>query len=303
MKIAVTGGAGFIGGALVSCLRAGGHEVRVLDVRPVEPVENDGAESRPTSVLSLRQVQEGVRGADLVFHLAGPVLEACRRNPYDATTLQTVGTLNILEACRLEKVPKIALASTFYVYDGLLDTMIVNESSPLDIARMELFGAVKFTAEKLVRTYAAKYGLEFVIFRFGSAYGLGNCSNAVKSFLEAGWQKGKIEVWGKGRRRNQYTYFEDIARGCVLGMRQRNEVYNLISTEETTTGGLAGLLAEKFGFEVTFNEAQNEGASLPYMSPRKAMQELGWAPTPLPEGIDRMAQGAAITKVAVAEHA
>lgn len=300
MKIAVTGGAGFIGGALVSRLRGDGHQVTVLDVRPAE---NDGAESRPMSVLNLEQVEEAVRGADLVFHLAGPVLEACRRNPYDATTLQMVGTLNALEACRLKKVPKIILASTFYVYDGLLDTMIVNESSPLDIARMELFGAVKFTAEKLVRTYAAKFGLEFVVFRFGSAYGLGNCSNVVKTFLEAGWQKGKIEVWGKGLRRNQYTYFDDIARGCVLGMGQRNEVYNLISTEETTTGNLARLLREKFGFEIIFNEAQNEGASLPYMSPRKAMQELGWVPTPLGEGIDRMVQGATITKRTVAEHA
>ncbi len=288
MMIAVTGGAGFIGGALVSRLRAFGHQVLVLDVREIE---GDGTEWRPTDILNFEQVKDSLKDIDLVFHLAGPVLEACRRNAYDASTLQIVGTLNVLEACRVLEVPKLALASSFYVYDGLLDTMIVNESSPLDIAPMELFGAVKFTAEKLVRTYATKYSLEYVIFRFGSAYGLGNCTNVVKSFLEAGWRGETIEVWGKGLRRNQYTYFDDIAQGCVLGMGQRNEVYNLISSEETTTGDLARLIRAKFGFEVAFNEAQSEGPSFPYMSSRKAMQQLGWVPMPLAEGIDRMARG------------
>ncbi len=299
MKIAVTGGAGFIGGALVSHLKARGHQVVVLDVR--KAVSN-GAESRAVSVLDFEQLRESLKGADLAFHLAGPVLGACRRNAYAASTLQTAGTLNVLEACRLERVPKVALASSFYVYDGLLDTMIVNESSPLDITRMELFGSIKFMAEKLVGTYAAKYGLEYVIFRFGSAYGWGDCSNVVKTFLEAAWRDGKIEVWGKGLRRNQYTYFDDIARGCVLGMERRNEIFNLISPEETTTGDLARLLQAQFGFEVVFNEVQGEGASLPYMSPRKAVRQLGWEPTPLSEGIEKTVRSAQVMKACLAGH-
>jgi nucleoside-diphosphate-sugar epimerase len=75
-------------------------------------------------------------------------------------------------------------------------------------------------------------------------------------------------------------------------MGQRNEIYNLVATEETTTGDLARLVQTKFGFEVGFNEKQTEGASLPYMSSRKAMQRLGWVPTPLAEGIDQMVHGA-----------
>ncbi len=288
MKIAVTGGAGFIGGAVVVRLKDLGHQVVVLDLRESS---NNGAESRVVNVLDLEQVKEGVKGADRVFHLAGPVLEFCRRNPYEASVLQTAGTLNVLEATRLEKVPKVILASSFYVYDGLPESMIANESSPLDITRMELFGAVKFASEKLVETFAAKYGLEYVIYRFGSAYGWGNCSNVVKTFMEAGWRGETIEVWGKGLRRNQYTYFEDIAAGCVLGMERRNEIYNLISPEETTTGELAQLVRAKFGFDVVFKETQSEGASMAYMSPRKGMQQLGWVPTPLAEGIDKMARG------------
>ena len=289
MKTAVTGGAGFIGGAVVARLKDLGHQVVVLDLRESS---NNGAESRVINVLDLEQVKEGVKGADIVFHLAGPVLEFCRRNPYEASVLQTAGTLNVLEACRLEKVPKAILAGSFYVYDGLPESMIVNESSPLDITRMELFGAVKFASEKLVETFAAKYGLEYVIYRFGSAYGWGNCSNVVKTFMEAGWRGETIEVWGKGLRRNQYTYFDDIAAGCVLGMERRNEIYNLISPEETSTAELARLVGGKFGFDVVFNEVQKEGPSLAYMSPRKAMQQLGWVPRPLAQGLEWMARDA-----------
>ncbi len=289
MRIVVTGGAGFIGRALVSRLKACGHEVAVLDLREIA---DHAAKSRIVDVLRLEQVKEILEGVDVVFHLAGPVLEHCRRNPYDASILQIVGTLNALEACRLHKVGKMVLASSFYVYDGLSETMIVNESSPLDITRMEVFGAIKFTAEKLVQTFATKYGLEYVILRFGSAYGLGNCSNVVKTFLETGWRGEPIAVWGKGIRRNQYTYFESIAEGCVLAMDRTNKMFNLISPEETTTGELARLLAAKFGFDIVFNEVQSEGASMPYMSSRKAMQQLGWVPIPLPEGIDKMVRGA-----------
>jgi len=69
--------------------------------------------------------------------------------------------------------------------------------------------------------------------------------------------------WGQGQRRNQYTYVEDIAEGCVLAINETNEIYNLISPEETTTGELAELLKRKYGFEVVYNYIQKEGPSMP----------------------------------------
>src|SRR2546425_7443748 len=73
-------------------------------------------------------------------------------------------------------------------------------------------------------------------------------------------------------------------------MERRNEIYNLISPEETSTAELARLVGGKFGFDVVFNEVQKEGPSLACMSPRKGMQQLGWVPTPLAEGIDRRSE-------------
>jgi len=288
MRIAVTGGSGFIGSRLVQMLLQEGYYVVVVDLNP--PQSNQAVEVRIADVEDLQDTKAALRGIDVVYHLAGPVVDAMRRNPYRGYRLQLNGTLNVLEACRQNGVRKVILASSFYVYDGLDPDMVVNEQTPLDIRRMEAFGAAKLMSEAMTMEYSAKYGIQYVILRYGSAYGWGNCTNVVKTFLETALRGEPIEVWGQGRRRNQYTYVDDIAAGSLLSLHSVNEVYNLISPEETTTGELAALLKRRLGADVVYNTIQKEGPSMPYMSSRKAMQQLGWKPITLEEGVERMLQ-------------
>lgn len=288
MRIAVTGGSGFIGSRLVQMLLQEGYYVVVVDLNP--PQSNQAVEVRIADVEDLQDTKAALRGIDVVYHLAGPVVDAMRRNPYRGYRLQLNGTLNVLEACRQNGVRKVILASSFYVYDGLDPDMVVNEQTPLDIRRMEAFGAAKLMSEAMTMEYSAKYGIQYVILRYGSAYGWGNCTNVVKTFLETALRGEPIEVWGQGRRRNQYTYVDDLAAGSLLSLHSVNEVYNLISPEETTTGELAALLERRLGADVVYNTIQKEGPSMPYMSSRKAMQQLGWKPITLEEGVERMLQ-------------
>jgi UDP-glucose 4-epimerase len=286
MRIAVTGGSGFIGSRLVQMLLQEGYYVVVVDLNP--PQSNQAVEVRIADVEDLQDTKAALSGIDVVYHLAGPVVDAMRRNPYRGYRLQLNGTLNVLEACRQNGVRKVILASSFYVYDGLDPDMVVNEQTPLDIRRMEAFGAAKLMSEAMTMEYSAKYGLQYVILRYGSAYGWGNCTNVVKTFLETALRGEPIEVWGQGRRRNQYTYVDDLAAGSLLSLHSVDEVYNLISPEETTTGELAALLKRRLGADVVYNTIQKEGPSMPYMSSRKAMQQLGWKPITLEEGVERM---------------
>jgi UDP-glucose 4-epimerase len=263
-------------------LKAAGNETVVADL-----ATDDGA--RGVDVLDLSQVSQAVTGADVVYHLAGPVLDTTRRDPFGSSSLQFDGTLNVLEACRLAKVTKIVLASSFYVYDGLPSQSIVNESSTLDPSKMELFGAIKLAAEQLVQSYSLKYGMTFVILRYGSAYGLGEGSNLVQTFFQAGRAGRALEVWGPGRRMNQYTYCGDIAKGSVLALTLDNEIVNLISPQETSTRELASLMHNKFGYEVELLTDKPEGGDFPYMSSRKAIRRLGWSPVAIEEGLDLLA--------------
>jgi UDP-glucose 4-epimerase len=288
MKVVVTGGAGFIGRALTSHLRRAGHDTIAADLRgcddPALPV-------RQVDVLDLEQVRDVMAGADAVYHLAGPVLDTARQEPFHASRLQLAGTLNTLEACRSAGVPKILLASSFYVYDGLPADGIVNESSRLDPARMELFGSLKVAAEQLVLGYARKFGLRFAVLRFGSAFGPGAGSNLVQELVAAGLEGRVLEVWGRGLRSNQYTFVEDIARGALAALRVDDEILNLVGPEEASTGELARLLCRRFGFEMRLLPERPEGGDLPYMSSRKAARVLGWTTTPLEEALDRLVAG------------
>lgn len=285
MKIAVTGGSGFIGSRLVKNLVSKGHEVVVIDL--IHPKIQCEVEVKIADVMDLQQMKSALKGVDVVYHLVGMVVDAVRKNPYKAVLLHVNGTINVIEACRANEVKKIIYASTFYVYDGIDENMVVNEETPLNILNMEMFGVTKFMGEAIIRDYYRKYGLNYVILRFGSAYGGGNCSNVIKTFIDLGLKGEPIEVWGEGKRRNQYSYVEDIAEGSVLVINKTNETYNLISPEETSTGELAELLKKKYGFEVVYNPIQKEGPSMPYMSSRKALRELGWNPIGLEEGIEK----------------
>lgn len=285
MKIAVTGGSGFIGSRLVKKLKDKGYQVVVVDL--VESSMKSDVEVRITDVMNFEQVRSALKDVDVVYHLVGMVVNTVRKHPYKAVLLHSEGTVNVVEACKANGIKKMLYASTFYVYDGISEKMVVNEETPLNPLNMELFGSTKLLGEAIMRNYSRKYGLEHVILRFGSAYGIGGCSNVVLTFIDLGLKGEPIEVWGEGKRRNQYTYVDDIAEGCVLAMDRTNETYNLISPKETTTGELAELLKKKYGFEVVYNPIQKEGPSMAYMSSRKAITELGWKPISLEKGIDK----------------
>lgn len=290
MKIGVTGGSGFIGSQLVKKLVEKGHDVTSIDINGSSELANKYTYVQ-RDLLDYPSTKSALQGLDAVYHIAGCVLDVVRKNPFTGSAINVDITRNVLEACCANKIGKVLFASSFYVYDGISDKMVVNEETPLNTLSMELFGATKTFGETLLKEYRKKYGLNYVILRYGSAYGLGNCSNVVKTFLEAGWKKQPLEVWGQGKRRNQYTYVDDLAEGSALAIDKVDQVYNLISPEETTIGELAELLKAKYGFEVIYHTDRPEGASMPYMSSRKTIKDLGWKPITLEEGIEQMVQG------------
>jgi len=284
MRVAVIGGSGFIGSFLIRKLVEEGYDTINIDIRRGSP----DVEFYLADIRILDQVISALEEVDLVFHLAGTVFSVARRNPYLSGQLDIYGTLNVLEACLRSGVDKLIYASSFYVYDGLPKDMVVDESHRSDIFKAEMFGVAKLVGERLVLEYHNKYGLNYVILRFGPVYGPHErCSCVVYEFIKEGLAGRPIVVWGKGQRKNQYTYVEDIANGAVKAMKHENEIFNLICPEYRSISEIAELLRSKYGFEVVYDLSKREGPSMPYISAEKAMKVLGWKPIGLEEGIEK----------------
>ena len=288
MRICVTGGFGFIGSYTVRELVKRGHEVVILDVKSDKVPE--GVELVIADITDYNQALQAISKAevDIVLHLAGTVLNIARKNPYLATRLDILGTANILEACVKNDVEKIIYASSFYVYDGLPPSARVNEEDHSDIFKAEMFGVVKLVGERLIYEYAKQHNLKYVLLRYGPVYGPHErCSCLICEFIKEGLKGNPIVVWGRGARRNQYTYVEDVALGSVKAIKAGSGTYNLISPEQFTIREIAEMLKRKYDFKVEYDLSRREGPSMPYISPKKAMEELNWNPVSLEEGIEK----------------
>lgn len=282
MKILVTGAAGFVGQQVCKALVADGHDVVGSDLpSELHRVENCHW-SKSGDVRDIVALRVAVDGCDAVVHLAGPVRGGAKKNPWISGVVQIAGTMNVAQVAQDAGVKKLLLASSFYVYDGMPPELAVTESTPLDLYRPEWFGQIKLISE---------YGCgqlfcgEQCWMRFGSAYGWSG-SNVIADWLEVGLKGENLEVWGRGQRRNQYTYVDDVAAGVVIALDMTGPL-NLIHPKQVSTGELAELLRREYSFDVSFDYDHGEGPSMPYMHSDLALN-AGWSPRSLEQGIESM---------------
>lgn len=279
--IVVTGANGFIGSAVMRLLRDMGlphvgYDVQANDVGVYY-----------LDVTKRKLVAEAVNGADAVIHLAGPVMNTHKKDPYLSATLEVVGAANVLAAAREAGVKVVSLSSSFWVYEGIPDDQVVDERTPLVATGLDLFSLGKLMVEELGRLYT-KYIERVVVLRYGSAYGPHpRCSNAIRPMMMAAKQGEVWEVWGKGLRRLQYTHVDDIAAGIILAVmnEKADGVYNLISEEAVSMGELVQMMHDMFGLDYRFLEDKREAPSAPFMLSRRATRELGWTWRSLADGL------------------
>ena len=289
MNVAVTGGSGFIGSELCLKLLEKKHKVFIYDItEPNKELDHDNLTFYNLDLLNKDEVNKAFKNIDIVFHLAGVVLGGMKKNPQLGIELNIMGTMNVLESCRINDIKKIMVASTFYVYDCIKNLDTVSENTTLNIMESSYFGASKIMDELITRRFCEQNLIKFNILRFGSVYGAGKASNSVKKFITNTINKVETEVWGRGNRKNQFTYVKDIADGCILALEKNiwGNILNLVSPQLTSTKNLANIIEKKFGGKFYFDESKKEGTSFVKISSDNTIKTLGWNPKPIEFWID-----------------
>jgi UDP-glucose 4-epimerase len=292
MRVLVTGGAGFIGSHVVDALRAAGHEPVIFDVRrPGRPSAGD-PEAVRGDVRDRAALTKAAGGCDAVIHLAAAAdVDAVERNPRDAEDVNTRGTLTVLEAARAAGVRRVIYASTIWVYSDVAADGPLDEATPLT-APTHLYTATKLAGELYCRSYAALYGVESTILRFGIPYGPRARPNAVvPAFTRNALAGDPLTINGGGTQRRPLVYVEDLAEGVVRALAPcaAGRTYNLVGGSSVSVLEIAETVRDVVG-DVGIVHAPGRTGDFAgaEVSGARAADELGWRPaTPLCEGVRR----------------
>jgi UDP-glucose 4-epimerase len=250
MRVAVTGGAGYIGSALVKRLVEDGNQVASVDslmngnYGPLKALGfGDKALLHVGDIRDGNKVEEMYRGSEVIAHLAAlPGLVKCSESQ-EATSINVYGTHQVLEAARRLDIGRVVFCSSAAVYGKPME-LPVNESHPL--RPLNLYGVTKLAGEKLMESYHDNYGIETVSLRFGNVFGVGlytNYDTVIPKFVRLGLRGKTLTVYGDGTSSRDFVHVEDVVQAVILSLTSEGlggEAYNVGG--ETMA---IGVLAEK----------------------------------------------------------
>ena len=210
----VTGGSGFIGGALIERLRREGWDVRALarSDRAAERVHSLGAEPVMGDLDDRDSLRAGAEGCEVAFHAAAKVEDW--GDPADFERLNVRGTQNVIDACREAGVGRLVHVGTEAALMAGQPLVNVDESAPLRPDSPALYSSSKAKAEQLVRD-ANGNGLETVVVRPRFVWGRGD-SSLLPQIIEM-VRSGRFRWVGGGRHLTATTHVDNTVEGLWLG--------------------------------------------------------------------------------------
>ncbi len=212
-------------------------------------------------------------------------------NPWVYVDTNMTGTLNLLEFCQQNQIPKFILASTSSIY-GENAPLPTPESANSD-RPLQSYAASKKGAEALCHAYHFLYDIDVTIFRYFTVYGpAGRPDMSMFRFTKWISEGLPVKVNGDGEQSRGFTYIDDIARGTILGLKPMGfEIINLGGHETITINKLIQMLEGKIGKKAIIENHPAHPADMRsnQADVSKAKQLLGWEPiVSLQEGTSQL---------------
>jgi UDP-glucose 4-epimerase len=292
MRVAVTGGCGFIGSHVVDHLVRAGHDVLVIDKH--ERWQNPGARYMAADLFDASSLDQALHGREVVFHLAAySDVNDVVENPVLALRLNVEGVGRVLDAARRKGCARVVLASTVWVYGATIGSGERTEEAAVDLCRVgHLYVSTKLAAEMVMHSYQEMFGQQFTILRYGIPYGPRmRDALVVARFVRAVRQGEPITIAGSGDQQRNFVYVEDLAEAHVLALSPAAATQTLALEGDTPV--TIAEIAETVQHLVRPVEVRHvAGRSADYtgvsISNQLAKDLLNWSPaTPLAEGIRR----------------
>ena len=300
-RILVTGGAGFVGGAVVKRLVDAGAKVTVLDDLFTGLAETIPAAAQfiKGSVTDEKLVTELVAANSLVFHMAARNIIASTKNPRDDFETNIGGTLNVVMAARESRVERVVYTSSASVY-GNPRSIPINEDD--GIVPLSPYAVSKLGGEHYCLAFYESYGLPVSVVRYSNIFGPGQRPDnpycgVVSKFLTSVYAGEKLLIHGDGLQTRDFTYIDDAVEATLLAAihpRAEGEVFNVGTGIETSIADLArmvGLAAGRDAVVESVDRRDIDNIRRRVVNIEKARRMLHWVPQiRMQRGLDRTAE-------------
>jgi len=297
MRYLITGGAGFIGSHVLEHIRKFNHSCIVLDnfstgvhrniPSEIKVYERDICHNGMEELLIAEEI-------DVVIHLAGQTMvPVSQEHPAFDCSVNILGSVGVLDACRKAGVKRVVFASTAAVY-GYADQLPITEEQAGD--PISFYGLSKYTFERYLEFYWQQFGLSYVILRFANVYGErqgdGGEGGVISIFTKKIKQAEVVTIFGDGAQTRDFIYAGDVAGAIYQASLSpnTNRAYNISTQIETSVNELVTCFERITGEPIirSYAEARTGDIARSVLANHQARRCLNWKPeVDLLEGLRR----------------
>ncbi len=306
-KVFVTGGAGFIGSMLI------GRLVETNQMVAFDNLTRNSLKDKPFfnhpnlaliqgDVLNFDQVEQAMKGADIVVHCAAIAgIDTVIKKPVSTMRVNMIGSANVLEAAaRLPTCERVVCFSTSEVFGQ--QAFRSNEKDKTVLGSVGearwTYAVSKLAEEHLAIAYYQEQGLPVTVLRPFNVYGPGQVGEgALRTFIDRALKNEPLEIHGDGTQIRAWCYVDDMIEGVMLSIVHPNAVgesFNIGNQRAVVTiYGLANTVVRVLNSTspILFTRKDYVDVELRIPAVGKARDVLGFeAKVDLDEGIERTAE-------------
>lgn len=271
MKILVTGGAGFIGTALIKKLLSEGHDVQSLDNYKIGSILNHQDDCFYMAK-DIEDIGEMANDFDLIYHLAAlSRIQPSFNSPNETFRVNTIGTQKVCEFARL--------TGAKVVYAGSSSKWHNPHQSP--------YASCKYMGEEVCNMYKKTYGMNIEIARFYNVYGPGEVVDGDWAAVIGKWRqqvrdKEPITIVGDGEQRRDFTHIDDIVEALwKIGVKdvKHKDAWELGTGNNYSINQIYSWFKEKFYIDSINIPEQSGNYRETIRENDDSLKQLNWKPT------------------------
>lgn len=281
----ITGGAGSIGSILVKKILeqnpankitiydnlSSGKKEFIPDNKQIRFIEGD--------ILCLPLLKCCMQNHKFIFHLAAnpDIRKGMKETDLDLNQ-NVIGTYNVLESMRLNKIKNIVFASSSVVYG---EPNIFPTPENYKLSTISLYGASKLTCETYINTFSNILSLNAWIFRFGNVIGPNLTHGVVYDFInKLKKNPNELEVLGTGEQSKSFIFVDDLVEAMLSKMNPG--IYNVSSGDAITIKEIAEMVIQKISPNAKIRYTGTErgwlGDIIKMNLDIKKISDIGWKP-------------------------